>query len=138
VLARVALSCDIDTENVPPDVCKGEATTLGVSTTKLLLTAVEEAEGVYTLSVLTGATSILEADTEEVASGIPLGDTIKLLVTADELPWTLEDTEDEEVVEMLTGVTFTLDTDAEEKATGVSRGEATRLDILAEILLDRH
>jgi hypothetical protein len=104
----------------------------------LLPRAVEEAEAVYILPVLTGATSTLETDAEEVASGVLPGDAITLLITADELPSTLEDTEDVEVVEMLMGVTFTLDTDADEEASGVSRGEATMLDIPADMLLDRH
>jgi hypothetical protein len=102
----------------------------------LLPSTVEEAEDVYMLEVLVGATSRFEAAAEEVASGVPTGEATTLLITAEELPSTFKYTEDEEVVGMLAGVTFSQETDAEGVASGVSIGEATLLDIAADTLLD--
>jgi hypothetical protein len=102
----------------------------------LLPSTVEEAEDVYMLEALVGATSKLEAAAEEIASGDPTGKAITLLITTEELSSTFEATEDEEAVDVLAGVTFSLDTDAEGVASGVLIGEATALGIPAAMLLD--
>jgi hypothetical protein len=102
----------------------------------LLPSIVEEAEDVYMLEVLVGATSKLEAAAKEIASGDPTGKAITLLITTEELSSTFEATEDEEAVDVLAGVTFSLDTDAKGVASGVLIGEATALGIPAAMLLD--